>query len=49
MDLQQDFETIRKFDHKRMDAVAVALKVRPVLIHDFRPYLHPSSLHWAIF
>jgi hypothetical protein len=26
--LQGDFETIRKFDHKRTDPVAVALKVR---------------------
>ena len=35
--LQQDFETIRKFDHKRMDAVAVALKVRDGLILVFWP------------
>ena len=38
--LQQDFETIRKFDHKRMDAVAVALKVRPSLILLFGPCRH---------
>ena len=35
--LQADFETIRKFDHKRMDTVAVALKVRRIL----HPHLLP--------
>jgi len=37
--LQADFDTIRKFDHKRMDTVAVALKVRRISHLRFLPLL----------
>lgn len=37
--LQQDFEVIRQFDHKNMDAVGKTLKVRPSFNLQFLPSL----------